>query len=114
MDALTTKHAQIYLKILFPVKSDCLGLQFLTFHNKVHLVPTQEYRNVSTDSQQVSVPGRDVLVRDPGGNIHHDDGTLPLDVVVVSRISQFFLSSGVTYFEADRSSVGVKHQRWHI
>ena len=101
-----------YLQILFSVKDNCFGLHFPVFN--VHLVPTQNYGDVFTDSHQVPVPVWDILVGHSGGNIKHDDATLPLDVVAVSETSKLFLSSCVPHIEADWSPIGVKHQRVHL
>lgn len=34
---------------------------------------------------QVAVPGGHVLVREPGGDVEHDDRALPVDVVPVPK-----------------------------
>jgi hypothetical protein len=65
------------------------------------------------------VPVRNVLVRDAGGNIKHDDTTLSccqngllrgctLDVIPISQASEFFLSSGIPRVETDLAKVGVE------
>ena len=104
--------AQLYLQILFTMEGNCLGLHFPVFN--VHLVPTQNYGDVFTDSHQVSVPVGHILVGYTGGNIKHDDATLSLNVVAISQSPELFLPSCVPYIEADGSSVGVKHQRAHF
>ena len=74
----------------------------------IDLVSTKDDRNVLTDSLQISVPVRNVLVGDSGSDIEHDDTTLSLDVVTISETTEFLLSSGIPDVEADGTEVGVE------
>jgi len=74
----------------------------------VDLVSTKDDWNVLTDSLQISVPVRNVLVGDSGSDIEHDDTTLSLDVVTISETTEFLLSSGIPDVEADGTEVGVE------
>ena len=80
----------------------------------VHFVPTQNNGDVVADSYQVSVPVRDVLVRDTSCYVKHDDGTLALDVVAVAKSSKLFLTCSVPYIESNGPAVGVEHQRMNL
>lgn len=52
------------------------------------------------------MPIWDVLVRDSGCNIEHDDSALALDVVPITQATEFLLSRGVPYVEANGTVVG--------
>jgi len=65
---------QKYLQIFLPVEHDWLGLDFAVFD--VTLVATQHNWDVFTDTYKISVPIRDVLVRDACRYVKHDDSTL--------------------------------------
>lgn len=62
------------LQVLLSVESDTgsLDLSFLD----VDLVTTQHDGDVFTNSFQISVPVRYILVGDSGSNVEHDDTTL--------------------------------------
>lgn len=51
------------------------------------------------------MPVGDVLVRDTGGDIEHDDTTLAVDVVSISQTAELLLTSCVPYIELNRSQV---------
>lgn len=63
-----------YLQVLLAVKNNALGFDFPVFD--VHLVATEDDRNVLTDTDQVTMPVGHVLIGDPRGDIKHDDSTL--------------------------------------
>lgn len=63
-----------YLKVFLAVKNNCLGLHLAVFD--VYLVATKHYGNIFTNTYQIPMPVRYVLIRDPGCDIKHDDGTL--------------------------------------
>lgn len=86
-----------YLKVLFPMEDNRFSLHFAIFD--VHLVPTQYYRNVLTHTHQVTMPVWYILVSHSRGDIKHDDGTLALNVIAISKPSKFFLASCVPYIE---------------
>ena len=52
------------------------------------------------------VPGGDVLVGQPRGDIEHDDGALAVDVVTVTQAAELLLAGGVPAVEADLAAVG--------
>jgi hypothetical protein len=51
------------------------------------------------------VPVGDVLVRDTGGDIEHDNTALAVDVVSISQTTELLLASCVPYIELNRSQV---------
>jgi hypothetical protein len=51
------------------------------------------------------VPVGDVLVGDTGGDIEHDDATLAVDVVSVTKTSELLLSCGIPYIELNVAQV---------
>lgn len=63
-----------YLQVLLAVKHDAFGFYFPVFD--VHLVATKDDGNVLTDTDQVTMPVRHVLVGDSRGDVKHDDSTL--------------------------------------
>jgi hypothetical protein len=77
----------IVLQVLLAMEGDllCLDLSVLDFD----LVSSQYDWDVFTNSGQVTVPIWDILVRDTRCNVKHDDCALALDVVSVSKPSEF-------------------------
>lgn len=101
------KQRRTNLEVLFPVEDYILGLDLPVLD--VHLVTTQNYGDVITDSHQVAVPVGDVLVRDSGCHVKHNDGTLALDVVAVTETTKLLLTCSVPHVEPDGPTVGVEH-----
>lgn len=63
-----------YLQVLLAVKHNALGFDFPVFD--VHLVATKNNGNVLTDTDQVTMPVRHVLIGDSRSDVEHDDSTL--------------------------------------
>lgn len=63
---------------------------------------------------QVPVPCWDVLVCQAGSHIKHDDGTLPMDVIPISKPAELLLTSCVPAVETDWTTVSVEVQRVHL
>ena len=63
---------------------------------------------------EVSVPGGHVLVGEARGDVKHDDGALPVDVVPIPEAPEFLLACGVPAVEAQLASVGGEVQRVHL
>lgn len=82
-----------------------------TTHLDVHFVTAQHYRNVLAHPLQVAVPVRNVLIRDPGGHVEHDDTALSLDVITIPKTAELFLSCGIPDVEADGTEVGEEVER---
>lgn len=51
------------------------------------------------------MPVGDILVGDAGGDIEHDDTTLPVDVVTITKTSELLLSSGIPHIKLDIAQV---------
>lgn len=60
---------------------------------------------------KIPMPVRDVLVRDPGGHVEHDNAALALNVVAVSETTEFLLPCGIPHVEADSAEVGEECER---
>ena len=82
----------------------------MKFYLDVDLVSAEDNGNVFADTDQVSVPVGDILVRDARGDVKHDDGALALDVVAVSQTAEFLLAGRVPGVEANGAKVGVEGQ----
>jgi hypothetical protein len=76
----------------------------------VNFVSTQDNRDVFADTLKITMPIRDVLVRDPGCDIKHDDSALPLDVITVTQSTKLFLTGGIPDVEANSAEVGEELQ----
>ena len=72
----------------------------------VHLVTAQNNGDVLANTLEVTMPIRDVLVGDTGGDIEHNDTTLSLDVVTVTETTEFFLARSIPNVEAASAKVG--------
>lgn len=60
------------------------------------------------------MPVGDILVGDTGGNVKHDDTTLPLDVVSITQATEFLLAGSIPYVKADGTKVGGEGQRVNL
>lgn len=59
------------------MEGNLLGLHSSFQH--IDFVPTEDDWDVLTNSNDVTVPIWNILVRGPGSDIKHDDGTIALD-----------------------------------
>mmetsp|Transcript_23131 Transcript_23131/g.34243 ORF Transcript_23131/g.34243 Transcript_23131/m.34243 type:complete len:270 (+) Transcript_23131:104-913(+) len=98
----------IILKILLAMKSDLLGLNLAILN--LHLVSSKNNRNVLTYTGKITMPVRNILVSDTGGNVKHNDGALSLDVVSITESSEFFLPCSIPYVEFDGTAVCVEYE----
>lgn len=57
------------------------------------------------------MPVGDVLVRDPGSDVKHDDAALPVDVVAVAEATKLLLAGGIPHIELEFTKVGVETER---
>ncbi len=85
----------------------CLHLSVLD----INLVSDQNNWNVLANSDDVSVPVRDILVCNSAGHVKHNDGALTLDVITVSQSTELLLSGSIPDIEADLTAVRVELQR---
>ena len=60
------------------------------------------------------MPVGNIFIRDTRGNVKHDDTTLALNVVSVSKTTELFLSCSVPHVEANCAEVGVERERMHL
>lgn len=78
----------VVLEVLLPVEGNLLGLHLAVLD--LDLVAREDDGDVLADASEVTVPVRDVLVGDAGGDIKHDDGTLALNVVAVAEAAELW------------------------
>ena len=57
------------------------------------------------------MPVGDVLVRDPGCDVKHDDAALPVDVVAVAEATKLLLAGSIPHIELEFTKVGVEPER---
>ena len=80
------------------MKSDLLGLHLAVLH--INLVATEHNGDVLAHAGEVSVPSGDVLVGQARGDVKHDDGALPVDVVAITEASELLLAGRVPAVES--------------
>ena len=97
-----------YLQILLSVECNCLGLDFAIFD--VNLVSTKNDRDVLTHPNKIPVPVGYILVCHSRSDVKHDNGTLTLNVVAITKATKLLLTSCVPYIKADRSSVCIEYK----
>lgn len=66
----------MYLEVLLSVENYALGLHLPILD--VNLVSTKDNWDVFTNSDQISVPVRNILIGNSGCDIKHDNSTLSL------------------------------------
>jgi hypothetical protein len=72
----------------------------------VNFVTAENDWDVLANPLQITMPVGHVLIRDSGCNVEHDDATLSLNVVSVSKTTKLFLSRGVPNVKDDSAVVG--------
>lgn len=100
------------LKVLLPVECYLFWLHLPVLD--INFITTQNNRNVFTHPAEISIPSRNVLVSQPGRDIEHYDSALSVNVVPVSKTTEFFLSRGIPAIESDNPPVGVEVQRMYF
>jgi hypothetical protein len=103
------------------VESDGLGLDLALLD--VDLVTAQDNGDVLADADEITcklsqmanflrfdmslltVPVRDVLVGNAGGDVEHDDTALAIDVVTVAETTELLLTGGIPDVELDLTKV---------
>jgi hypothetical protein len=53
----------------------------------------------------LTVPVGNVLVRDPGGHVKHDDTALAVDVISITKSTELLLTSSIPNIELDLAKV---------
>jgi hypothetical protein len=89
------------------VESDLVGLDFSVLD--VGLVTNEANGNAWADLGEVLVPLVDISIGVSGGEVEHDDGTVGLDIVALSELSEFLLTSSVPNVKSDLSEIGVEN-----
>jgi len=102
----------IILKVPLAVELDLLRFHLAVLH--VNLVSNQDDRDVLANTDDVSVPIGNILVRDPGSHVKHDDGALPLNVVAIPKTTELLLTSRVPDIEGEWPTIGGKLQRVNL
>ena len=69
----------------------------------INLFSINDNWNIPTATCQVTVPDGDILVGNKGCNIKHDDSTLALDVVTITKSTKFIL----WYKEKEENEINV-------
>lgn len=80
------------------MEDDGFCLNFAVLH--INLISTEYNRDIFTYSYKISVPVGNILVRDSRCNIKHNNGTVGLDVVTITKTSQLLLASSVPDIES--------------
>lgn len=75
-------------------------------HLDVNLVSTQNNGDVLAHPLEVTMPVRDVLVRDTRRHVEHDDTALSLNVVSITETTELLLAGSIPDIEADSTEVG--------
>ena len=71
----------------------------------INLATAEDDGDILTNTDEVTVPIRDVLVRDTRSHIEHDDAAFPVDVVSISETSEFLLTGRIPHIELNGSQV---------
>ena len=77
----------------------------------IDLVAAENDGNVFANALEVAMPVGDILVRDPGGHVEHDDSTLSLDIISITETTELLLAGSVPDVEADGTEVGGERKR---
>ena len=51
------------------------------------------------------MPVRDILVRDSGSHVEHDDTALAIDVIAIAKTTKLFLAGSIPNIELDGSQI---------
>lgn len=102
----------IVLQVLLPVECDVLGLHLAVLD--VDLVAAQNDGDVLAHADEIAVPVGDVLVRNTGRHVEHDNGALALNVVAIAQTTELLLAGSVPHVEADGATVRVERQRVNL
>mmetsp|Transcript_26955 Transcript_26955/g.63311 ORF Transcript_26955/g.63311 Transcript_26955/m.63311 type:complete len:233 (-) Transcript_26955:98-796(-) len=102
----------IVLQVLLTVECDLLSLDLAIFD--FNFISAQHNWNILANSSQITVPVGNILVCNTRGYIEHDNSTLALNVVSVTKSSELLLSGSVPNVEFDGTTVGVEAQGMHL
>jgi len=99
----------VVLEVLLSVEGDRLGLDLSLLN--INLVAGQDDGNVLADTDQITVPVGNVLVGNTGGDIEHDDTTLAVDVITITKTSKLLLSCSIPDIELNVAQVRAESER---
>jgi len=102
----------VVLKVLLAVKDNLLGLHSAVLH--VDLVAAENDWNVFADANNIAMPVRHILIGHSASYVEHDNRTLALNIVSITKPSKFFLTGGVPNFEYNLTVVGVESKRVNL
>lgn len=83
-----------------------LHLTILDFN----LVAGEDDGNIFANTSEITMPVGNIFVGNARRHVEHDNGALTLDVVPITKASEFLLAGGVPDVEFDKSSVGVEDE----
>lgn len=77
----------VVLQILLSVECNLLGLDLTIFD--LDLVTSEDDRNVFTHTSQITMPVGNVFVGNTRCDVKHNNSTLPLNVVSITKSAEF-------------------------
>jgi hypothetical protein len=72
----------------------------------IYFIATENNRDIFADAFEIAMPVGNILVCDSRCDVEHDDTTLTLDVVSISKPTKLFLACSVPDIETDGSKIG--------
>jgi len=93
----------IVLQVALAMKLDVLRLDLAILY--IDFVSYQDDWDVLTHTHDIAMPIGHILVCDARRHIEHDDGTLALDVIAITKTAKLFLTRCVPNIEAQVSTV---------
>ena len=100
--------------IVISTGNDLISAKLRGTHLHVDLVAAKNDWDVLANTLKITVPVRDVLIRDTGRHVEHDDTALALNVVTVTETTELLLAGSVPDVEADGAEVGGERERVHF
>lgn len=98
-----------YLKVLLPVERNRFGFDLSVLD--IDLVADQYDGDIFTDPHEIAMPIRHVLVGYATRDVEHDNRALALNIIAVTKPTEFLLASCVPDVETDFAASCVKLQR---
>jgi len=90
------------------VESNSTSLDFSLLD--VDFVPAKDDGDVLANTLEIPMPVGDILIRDSGGDVEHDDTALTLDVVSIAKATKLLLACSVPHVKTDGPEVGGEGQ----
>jgi len=102
----------VVLEVLLSVECDSLGLHLSLLN--IDFVSSKDDWDILADTDQVTVPVGNVLVRNTGSDIEHDNTALPINVVSITKASELLLSCSIPDIELDVAQVRAESKRMNF